>query len=265
MKTNQIYHRDCVKGMVNIPPASVDLVLTDPPFGTDFQGRRSNYARNASKVIRGAPDIPSEQYYEFTLKWMRGVDRVLKPSGAMFVFSGWNNLRDVLNALHALGFETINHVIWEYQFGVYTTRRFVTSHYHLLYVAKEGCRNRKFFPHALFRERWVDSERVCNVRDPVRPSERSASYKDRQDVWHIKREYWMGKVRTPNKLPEEIVHKILALTSEKGDLVLDPFMGSGQVPLVCKRMKRRFIGFEINQQVYVFAGKRIFGTRRKKR
>jgi len=55
----------------------------------------------------------------------------------MFVFSGWTNLKDILNALDEVGFITINHIIWKYQFGVLTKRKFVTSHYHILFVAKD--------------------------------------------------------------------------------------------------------------------------------
>ena len=68
-----------------------------------------------------------EEYYKFTKDWMTGCFRVLKESGSMYVFSGWNNLKDILNSLDDVGFTTINHIIWKYQFGVVTNRKFVTS------------------------------------------------------------------------------------------------------------------------------------------
>ena len=133
---NNIYNRDCIEGMKSINDESVDLVITDPPFAIDFKAKRSNYHRTASRIIEGYNEIPKEEYYNFTVKWMREVYRVIKESGSMYVFSGWNNLKDILIAIDELGFITVNHIIWKYQFGVVTKKRFVTSHYHCLYVCK---------------------------------------------------------------------------------------------------------------------------------
>ena len=84
------------------------------------------------RVLEGYTEIPEDRYYDFTLAWMREAHRVLKPSGSMYVFSGWNNLRHILNALDAAGFTVVNHIIWKYQFGVVTKRRVVSAHYHCL-------------------------------------------------------------------------------------------------------------------------------------
>lgn len=244
---DSIYHMDCREGMKHIPPDSIDLVITDPPFAIEFKARRSNYHRTQSRVLEGYNEIPKEQYYEFTLQWMREVYRVLKDSGSMYVFSGWNNLKDILNALDALGFITVNHLIWKYQFGVITKRKFVTSHYHCLYVCKND-EKRKFFPYARFSkgEKDIDGK--------------SLHYKDKEDVWIINREYWTGDQKTPTKLPEELIKKILAYSSEEGDVVLDPFLGSGQVALISKLMNRRYLGFEIVKEYYDFCKKRLEGN-----
>jgi len=78
-----------------------------------------------------------------------------------------------------------------------------------------------------------------------------------EDVWIIKREYWTGDNKTPTKLPRELIEKILAYSSEEGDIVLDPFIGSGQVAVVAKLMKRNYIGFEIVKQYCDFARRRL--------
>jgi site-specific DNA-methyltransferase (adenine-specific) len=80
-----------------------------------------------------------------------------------------------------------------------------------------------------------------------------------EDVWLINREYWIGDKKTPTKLPAELVKKILLYSSDENDIVLDPFLGSGQVAVVCKMMKRNFIGFEIVKEYYEFAEKRLKG------
>jgi len=143
LELNKIYNKDCIEGMKDIPSNSIDLVITDPPFAIDFKAVRNNYNRKDSRVIEGYNEISRANYKDFTMQWMSEVFRVLKDSGSMYVFSGWNNLKDILNALDDNGFITVNHIIWKYQFGVVTKRKFVTSHYHCLYVCKNDAK-RKF-------------------------------------------------------------------------------------------------------------------------
>lgn len=244
LEFNNIYNIDCIEGMKGIEDSSIDLVITDPPFAIDFKAKRTNYNRTASLVLEGYNEIPAHKYYEFTVNWMREVYRVLKESGSMYVFSGWNNLKDILIALDEIGFITVNHIIWKYQFGVVTKRKFVTSHYHCLYVCKND-EKRKFFPYARYGKDENDEQGG------------SLHYKDKEDVWVINREYWTGDKKTPTKLPAELIKKILMYSSEKGDVVLDPFLGSGQVAVVSKMMGRQYIGFEIVKEYYEFAKKRL--------
>jgi site-specific DNA-methyltransferase (adenine-specific) len=244
IELDRIYLMDCREGMAQMAAECVDLIVTDPPFAIEFRARRSNYNRTQERVLEGYNEIPQEHYYAFTLTWMQQAYRVLKDSGSMYVFSGWNNLRAILNALHDTGFVTVNHVIWKYQFGVYTKRRFVTSHYHCLYVCKND-RLRQFYPDS----RFAASERT--------PDGGSARYRDMEDVWVIAREYWNGDLKTPTKLPAELVRKILQYSSVEGDVVLDPFLGSGQVAVIAQQMGRRYIGFEIVPEYYHFAKRRL--------
>ena len=241
---NHIHNVDCIKGMRGLRAASVDLVITDPPFAIDFKSTRRNYHRKAVRVMDGYNEIDSANYPAFTLRWMSQAHRLLKESGALFVFSGWNNLKDILVAADELGFITVNHLIWKYQFGVVCKRRFVTSHYHCLYLCKDE-QKRKFFHNARF--------------GPEARTEGGGSrrYRDMEDVWEIPREYWYGDIKTPTKLPAEIIRKILAYTSEPGDVVLDPFVGSGQVPVICRELGRQYLGFEIVPEYHAFATRRL--------
>jgi site-specific DNA-methyltransferase (adenine-specific) len=245
---DRIYHLDCLEGMKGLRDGTVDLVVTDPPFAIDFKAKRANYNRTASRVLEGYNEITVEDYPAFTRAWMTEVHRVLKDSGALYVFSGWNHLKDVLNALDDTGFVTVNHLIWKYQFGVVTKRKYVTSHYHCLYVCKND-RKRKFFPFARF------------AQDEKSEAGGSLHYEDKEDVWVVKREYWTGEKKTPTKLPAELIEKILLYSSEEGDVVLDPFLGSGQVAVVSKRMKRKFVGFEIVEAYFRFARERLAKNR----
>ncbi len=241
---NKIYNKDCIIGMKTIPDETIDLVVTDPPFAINFKAKKANYNRTASRVLSGYNEINVEDYYKFTNNWMRQVKRVLKKSGSMYVFSGWNNLKDILTALDVNGFTTINHIIWKYQFGVVTAKKFVTSHYHCLFVCKND-KMRKFFPYSRFKKNAKTSDG------------KSLHYRDKEDVWIIKREYWTGDDKTPTKLPAEIIKKILQYSSEKNDLILDPFLGSGQVAVISKMLGRKYLGFEIIKSYYNFAYERL--------
>lgn len=242
---NKIFNEDCISGMArHMPDACVDLVITDPPFGIDFKAQRSNYNRDGGRVLEGYNEIAGGDYLAFTRAWLAQVYRVMKPEGSLYVFSGWNYLKDILIALDDLGFTLVNHLIWKYQFGVVTRRKYVTSHYHILYACIDD-RRRKFFPFA----RFDPSERS--------PDGRSAHYRDKEDVWLIPREYWPGDLKTPTKLPAAIIQKILAYSSEPGDVVLDPFLGSGQVAVVSQQEGRRYVGFEIVPEYFAFAQKRL--------
>jgi site-specific DNA-methyltransferase (adenine-specific) len=235
---------NCIEGMQSMPAKKIDLIVTDPPFAIDFKATKQNYNRTASRVMQGYNEIKQEDYFDFTSKWMSQAFRILKDSGSMYVFSGWNNLKDILNALDNVGFTTVNHIIWKYQFGVVTSKKYVTSHYHCIYVCKDT-KKRRFYPFSRF------------AKNQKTPEGRSLHYKDKEDVWEIKREYWTGDQKTPTKLPAEIVRKILDYSSKEGDVVFDPFLGSGQVAMISKMMKRQYVGFEIVKKYYDFALRRL--------
>lgn len=228
---DRIYKGDALELMRSVPSEVIDLIVTDPPFAIDFKAKRLNYNREGNNVMEGYVEVPVDEYATFTYTWLKEAFRVLSNSGSLYVFSGWNRLQDILDGLDRAGFHTVNHIIWKYQFGVFTRRKFVTSHYHILFVVK-------------------------NPRDYT--FNKMDHYPE--DVWVINREYWKGKRKTPTKLPPDLVKKILLYSSKQGDLVLDPFLGSGTVAVVSKELGRHFLGFEIVKEYYDFATERILAT-----
>ena len=223
-----IYQGNALELMPGIPDSVIDLIITDPPFAIDFKAQRENYNRTGANVLEGYREIPEAHYQEFTHRWMTEAARVLTPDGSMYVFSGWNRLHDILEGLDKAGLTTINHLIWKYQFGVFTKKKYVTSHYHILYV----------------------------VKNPARYTFNKIDHYP-EDVWVINREYWKGKKKTPTKLPLDLVKKILWYSSNGGDLVLDPFLGSGTVAVGAKSEGRHFLGFEIVPEYFTFAQERL--------
>ena len=241
---NCIHLGDCIEVMADMPDECVDLIITDPPFAIDFKSHRNNYNRQHSRVMNGYNEIKAKDYQCFTTAWLTQATRVLRDSGSMYIFSGWNHLKELLIAIDDCSLTTVNHAIWKYQFGVVTKRKFVTSHYHCLYVCKNE-KQRRFYPFSRFGK----EEKTATGG--------SAHYLDKEDVWTIKREYWRGDQKTPTKLPAELVQKILDYSSQEGDVVLDPFLGSGQVAVVSAMADRQYIGIEIVPEYCKFAQQRL--------
>ncbi|MHA1975583.1 MAG: DNA-methyltransferase [Candidatus Hodarchaeales archaeon] len=240
LEINQIYKMDCIKGLAQVKKNSVDLLLTDPPFGIDFHKVGTQYNRKQKELGKSYHEVSAEDYYDFTMNWLKPCWKAMKHDATGFIFSGWNHLGDILNVLSELGFRIINHIIWKYQFGVFTKKRFVTSHYHILYFTKLGLKE--------------DKLRTFN-RVPEYSSSPGKLYFE--DVWRIKRDYQKGGDKTPTRLPLAITDKCIQMASNEGDLVLEPFLGSGSVVLSAMKFKRQYIGFEISDRIIQVAEKRI--------
>ena len=192
-----------------------DLVFADPPFGIDFKGNLQSYHRTPDAL--SYKEVPLEEYPEFIRNLLDWSYKSLNQFGSMWLLSGWNNLSIVLHAAEDSGFHLLNHCIWKYQFGVFTKKRFTTSHYHFLLLVKD-------------LNRYVFNK-------PQHYAE---------DVWYIKRPYNRGVKTAGNELPDKLVEKCVKTSSKIGDLVVDPVLGSGTTLKVCLRTGRKCIGIEVN-------------------
>lgn len=233
LKLNKVFNQDCIYGMNQFPNNIADLILTDPPFGIKFQAKRSNYNRDDSLVLEGYQE--PENYFDFSRAWINQAARLLKEDGSMYIFSGYNNLKDILYAVEEAGLVLVQQLIWQYNFGVFTKSKWTTSHYNILYICKNE-KKRRFYR---------------QFSDPKK------HYHDIQSVIKIPREYWTGETKVPTKLPMDLVVKLLTYSSKENDVVLDPFLGSGQVAVAAKSMNRKYIGFEIVKDYYDFILERL--------
>ncbi|WP_373839830.1 site-specific DNA-methyltransferase [Methanospirillum sp.] len=231
------YNGDCILGASLIPDNSVDLIITDPPYGIEGDRLHRHYNRDESFVTDGYVEIPSEQYESFTMDWVRQAERIIRPGGSVYIVSGYTHLRHILNALHKTSLEEINHIIWRYNFGVFTSKKYVSSHYHILFYSKPGG-NRTFNTEC----RFSLSEKDENGG--------SLNYQDREDVWIINREYKPGKVKNKNELPTALLSKIIQYSSNEGDLVCDLFLGGFSTAKTAIGLLRRATGFEISQVMF---------------
>lgn len=236
---NTYVRGDCVAGcQALIQDETVDLIVTDPPYGIGGGALHKHYNRDEKFVLEGYIDIPADQYQDFSLAWIAQAARILKPGGQIYIVSGYTHLYEIMHALRQTPLVEVNHLVWKYPFGVYTRRKFITSHYHILLYARPPLEKSTFNLCSRFgiEERDADG--------------RSLNYRDREDVWTINRRYQPGKIKNKNELPQELLVKILQYSSSEGDLVCDLFMGGFTTAKACIGLNRRFIGFELSQRAF---------------
>lgn len=227
----RLYNEDCIEGAKrHIKDESVDLILTDPPYGIEGDSLDKHYNRDEKHVLSGYIEVSADEYPEFSSNWIKQAERVLRPGGSMYIISGYTNLIHILNALNNTSLQEINHIIWKYNFGVYTKNKYISSHYHILYYQKPGGR-RTFNQFTRFGAEESDNGR-------------SKNYADREDVWVINREYKKAQTKNKNQLPSELLQKIILYSSNQGDSVCDFFLGGFGSARTAVKLGRRAIGFE---------------------
>lgn len=232
-----IFNEDCVEGAKKyLLDETIDLMVCDPPFGIQEATFDKHYKRKKDFVIEGYQESPDD-YAGFSDAWIGQAKRVLKPDGSLYIISGWSHLAEILNATNKHNLQIINHIIWKFNFGVATQNKFVTSHYHVLYLKKPKGKV-KFNTFC----RFGAAEKDHNGG--------SLLYQDMEDVWYIKKDYQPGQVKNKNKLPDALLAKIIQYSSDPGDIVCDFFLGNFTTALVAKRLGRVPSGFEVNAESF---------------
>lgn len=245
------FNEDCISGCRrHIADGSVDLIVTDPPYGIAGDTLHKHYNRDEAHVLDGYVEVAPEEYPAFSRAWIAEAARILRPGGSLYVVSGYTRLGDVLNALRESELYEINHIIWKYNFGVYTRQKWVSSHYHILYYAKAG-------GPVTFNTfcRFGADEKAPASPDGGAPG--ALNYLDREDVWLINREYKPGEKKNKNELPTALLAKIIQYSSNEGDLVGDLFLGGFSTARVAIGLNRGAMGFELNRAAFAQGVKEI--------
>lgn len=256
---NQIYKKNCIDGMKVLPDDSVDLIVADPPY--NLSKSKKLKMRNTDKLegFGGDWDITDEnwdkmtldEYVQFTKEWVAECKRILKPTGSIWVFGSYHNIGLVNYVFQELDIEILNEIIWYKRnaFPNLTGRRFTASHESILWGHKGNEKNRKYyFNYEASRDNDYPEDGLKKQGKQMRSVWDIPNNKKKDELKHGKH---------PTQKPERILKRMIELTSKEGDLVLDPFMGSGATAVVSKLLGRDYIGFELDEKYIDLANKKI--------
>ncbi|TWT46420.1 DNA methyltransferase [Botrimarina hoheduenensis] len=259
---DRIHQGDCVELLSRLPDHSIDLAFADPPFNIGF------------KYDEYDDSHQDEHYLAWCERWIAELQRVVKPSGSFWLAIGDEYAAELKVAAKRQGFTPRNWVIWYYTFGQNCRRKFNRSHAHLFHFVQD------------------EEQHTFNAEDPaVRvPSARALVYGDRRanptgrlpddtwilrpqdlreepdafqpmdDTWYFSRVAGTFKERQGFhgcQMPEQLLGRIVRTCSRPGDLVLDPFAGSGTTLAVAKKLGRQFLGFELSTDYAKYGNQRI--------
>ena len=238
---------DCLEAMAALPAASVDLVFADPPYNLQLSGELLRPDNSRVDGVEEAWDKFADfaEYDRFTQAWLAAAKRLLRPGGALWVIGTYHNIFRIGALLQDLGFWLLNDVVWRKSNPMpnFRGRRFTNAHETLLWCAP-GREARYTFNYdamkALNDELQMRSDwliPICGGPERLRGED--------------------GRKAHPTQKPEALLHRVLLASSRPGDLVLDPFCGSGTTGAVAKRLGRRFIGIERDPAYAVLARARI--------
>lgn len=230
---NNIYHGDCVELLQKMPDNSVDLIFADPPYNLQLSGEL--YRPNQTKVdaVNDAWDkFDSKEVYDiFTEKWLKECHRVLKPTGSIWVIGTYHNIFRVGAILQNTGFWMLNDIIWVKTNPMpnFKGTRFNNAHETLIWSTKSQKSSYTFHYHSMkvanddlqMRSDWLIP--ICSGDERIKVN---------------------GVKAHSTQKPAELLMRIILSTSNVGDIVLDPFSGSGTTAAVAKRLGRNFIAFE---------------------
>jgi modification methylase len=247
LPANRILIGDCLGELAKLPSASIDLVFADPPYNLQLAG--DLLRPNNTKVDGVDQDwdrfTSFEHYDSFTRAWLAECKRVLKPNGAIWVIGSYHNIFRLGVALQDLGFWLQNDVIWRKVNPMpnFRGKRFTNAHETLIWAGRDPQSRVTFNYEAVkagnddiqMRSDWLFP--ICSGPERLKDG--------------------AGKKAHPTQKPEALLHRILVATTNPGDVVLDPFFGTGTTGAVAKRLGRRFIGIEREKAYAAAAQERI--------
>ena len=249
---NTILSGDCVEVMNGLPEASVDLIFADPPYNLQLKGDLHRPDNSAVDAVDDHWDqFDSFAVYDkFTREWLSAARRILKPNGAIWVIGSYHNIFRVGASLQDAGFWILNDVVWRKSNPMpnFRGKRLTNAHETMIWASKQESSKYTFNYEALkalnegvqMRSDWVLP--ICTGHERLKD--------DKGDKAH------------PTQKPEALLHRVILGTTNAGDVVLDPFFGTGTTGAVAKMLGREYIGIEREAAYRAVAEKRLSRVRK---
>jgi modification methylase len=239
---------DCVAELEKLPAASIDLVFADPPYNLQLAGGLTRPDQSEVDAVTDDWDkfASFSAYDDFTRAWLLAVRRVLKPNGTLWVIGSYHNIFRVGTALQDLGFWILNDIVWRKSNPMpnFRGRRFTNAHETMIWASRDPAGKGYTFNYDALkaandelqmRSDWLFP--LCTGNERLKGGE--------------------GRKVHPTQKPEALLHRILMASSRPGDVILDPFFGTGTTGAVAKRLGRHFVGIEREDDYIAAATRRI--------
>jgi modification methylase len=248
---NSILAGDCIQVMQSLPAGSVDLIFADPPYNLQLKG---DLHRPDNSLVDAVDDHWDQfasfaAYDRFTRDWLAAAKRLLKPNGAIWVIGSYHNIFRVGAAMQDAGFWLLNDVIWRKANPMpnFRGKRLTNAHETLIWASRDEGAKYTFNYEALkalndgvqMRSDWVLP--LCTGHERLKDAE--------------------GDKAHPTQKPESLLHRVIVGTTNPGDVVLDPFFGTGTTGAVAKALGRAYIGIEREQTYRDLAAERLARVR----
>ena len=249
---NTILDGDCIERMASLPSNSIDLIFADPPYNLQLKGQLHRPDNSKVDAVDDEWDQFSSfgAYDTFTRAWLKEARRILKPHGALWVIGSYHNIFRVGTALQDEGFWVLNDVIWRKSNPMpnFRGKRYTNAHETMIWASKSEGGKYTFNYEALkalnegiqMRSDWVLP--ICTGHERLKNED--------------------GEKAHPTQKPESLLHRILVGSTNPGDVVLDPFFGTGTTGAVAKMLGREFIGIEQEESYRKVAAERIKSVRK---
>ena len=244
---NRVVVGDCIEKMNELPPESVDLIFADPPYNLQLNGVLERPDQTKVDGVKESWDKfkSISDYDNYTKQWMSSARRILKPNGSIWVIGSYHNIFRLGYILQDLGFWLLNDVVWRKLNPMpnFRGRRFTNAHETLIWASKTKS-SKYTFNYEAMKSLNGDLQMRSDWSLPICTGDERLKNKD-------------GKKIHPTQKPENLLNRVIMSSSNIGDIVLDPFFGTGTTGAVAKKLRRAFIGIEQDAKYALEAEKRI--------
>ena len=247
---NKIINGDCLVELKKIPDRTFDLVFADPPYNLQLKNKLTRPDSSEVNAVNDKWDQfeSFKKYDEFTISWLKECKRILKKNGALWVIGSYHNIFRLGTTIQNLGFWILNDVIWNKNNPMPNFRgtRFTNAHETLIWSSKDK-KSKYTFNYQSIKCLNDDLQMRSDWTFPI------CSGKER-----LKKN---GKKVHSTQKPEALLHRIILSTTNKDDVILDPFLGTGTTAVVAKKLGRKYFGIEKDKKYFEAAYKRINKTK----